>query len=403
MKLGRTHQTANKQADKIRDKRVVMLSISVLIASLTSTLMFLPSSQAVKEPAGKTNSSKKISEVKYEITMPKAYQPKGSNGGFDDYRCFLIDPKVQTNSILTTIEFQPQTKEIVHHAILFRLPATKVAAVQAADKTNDGWSCFGGSGVGSMFQSFVNTPWLSAWVPGRNRDAAPSGYGYPFNKGDQIVLQVHYNLLAAKSGQTLRDQSKIILSGVPATGAKVKTLNYELLPAPVELACPAGVTGPLCERKQSLIDLAARTSPISALEVTGISVLCKQDPFNPIPSNTSTCDRIIRKPQLVVAAAPHMHLLGRSLKITANPGTVNETVLIDNQNYNFDDQSAKVLAKPFKLNVGDTVRVQCTFDPTLRQKLPALKNLPAKYITWGEGSGDEMCLGVLITSNEVTN
>lgn len=345
--------------------------------------------------------TKRPTLTKYEITMPKPYEPKGSNGGFDDYRCFLIDPKVRSNTILTQIEFIPQTKEIVHHAILFRIPAAQITQANALDPEQDGWSCFGGSGVGTMFQSFVNTPWLSAWVPGRNKDAAPKGYGYPFNKGDQIVLQVHYNLLAANDGRQNKDQSKIILSGVPANGAKVKTLNYELLPAPVELACPAGVTGPLCDRKKSLIDLAARTSAISALETTGISVLCKQDPFNPIPSNTSTCDKVIRRAQLVVAAAPHMHLLGRSLKITANPGTAQETVLLDNKNYNFDDQSAKVLPKPFQLKAGDTVRVQCTFDPTLRQKLPVLKNLPAKYITWGEGSGDEMCLGVLITSKEI--
>jgi hypothetical protein len=336
--------------------------------------------------------------------MPKPYEPKGSNGGFDDYRCFLIDPKVNTNTILTTIEFIPQSKQVVHHAILFRIPAAQISQAQAVDKLDpeqDGWSCFGGSGIGTMFQSFVNTPWLSAWVPGRNKDNAPKGYGYPFNKGDQIVLQVHYNLLATEQGQKVKDQSKIILSGVPATNNKIKTLDYELLPAPVELACPAGVTGPLCDRRKSLMDLAARTSSLSALETTGISVLCRQDPFNPIPSNTSTCDKVMRRDQLVVAAAPHMHLLGRSLKITVNPGTSNETVLLNNQNYNFDDQSAKILPKPFQIKAGDTVRVQCTFDPTLRQKLPVLKNLPPRYITWGEGSGDEMCLGVLITSKEV--
>jgi hypothetical protein len=374
------------------------LSAFVLVIAVFSSAIFAISTLSSPEAVAAT---KRQAITKYEFTMPKAYQPQGSNGGYDDYRCFLMDPKINLNSILTTIEFVPQVKEIVHHAILFRIPAKQVAQAKALDVNGDGWSCFGGSGIGSMFQSFVNTPWLSAWVPGRNRDFAPAGYGYPFNKGDQIVLQVHYNLLAAHSDHQMKDQSKIVLTGIPATGAKVKTLNYELLPAPVELACPAGIIGPLCDRKKSLIDLAARTSNISALEASGINLLCKQDPFNPKPSNTSTCDKVIRTPQLVVAAAPHMHLLGRSLKITANPGTASEAVLLDNQNYNFDDQSAKVLAKPFQLKAGDTVRVQCTFDPTLRQKLPVLKNLPAKYITWGEGSGDEMCLGVLITSKEI--
>ena len=35
------------------------------------------------------------------------------------------------------------------------------------------------------------------------------------------------------------------------------------------------------------------------------------------------------------------------------------------------------------------------FDHTIRQKIMQLKNLPPRYVTWGEGSSDEMCLGVI--------
>lgn len=366
--------------------------ILLWLISLFGTLVVVPASSAASD-IQKT--------VSYKVLMPNKYQPKGNNGGTDDYRCFLIDPKVKENSILTQIQFKPQIELIVHHAILFRLPAADVSKAKALDPKNQGWPCFGGSGVGTMFQSFLTSPWLSAWVPGRNTDNAPAGYGYPFNKGDQIVLQVHYNLLQANMKKIPSDRSAIILKAVPATGAKIRMLDYELFPAPVELPCPSGVSGKLCDRKESLMDLAARTSPQSALEVTGIAVMCNQDPFNPEPSLTSTCDRKVRKNQLVIAAAPHMHLLGRSLKIIANPGLPNEKVLLNNTNYNFDDQSSTVLPEPYKLKSGDTVRVQCTFDPTLRQKLPILRKLPAKYVTWGEGSSDEMCLGVLISSKSV--
>ncbi len=94
-------------------------------------------------------------------------------------------------------------------------------------------------------------------------------------------------------------------------------------------------------------------------------------------------------------AAPHMHLLGTALKLIANPGTPREKVILDRPSYNFDDQSATVLKTQIQLKVGDTVRVICTFNPKLRQQLPQLKKLPAKYVTWGEGSSDEMCLGVM--------
>ena len=63
--------------------------------------------------------------------------------------------------------------------------------------------------------------------------------------------------------------------------------------------------------------------------------------------------------------------------------------------YDFDNQVAQVLAQPIKVKSGEIIRVQCTFDPTLRQLLPSLRNLPPRYVTWGEGSSDEMCLGVL--------
>jgi hypothetical protein len=182
---------------------------------------------------------------------------------------------------------------------------------------------------------------------------------------------------------------------IPAKGAKVKQLHLELFPAPVELACPEGVTGPLCDRRQSLIDLAARTSTTSAFEAAGINALCAQDPFKPTASLKSRCDKIMNSNFNVIAAAPHMHLLGRSLKLTLNPGSATEKILLDVTNYNFDDQSSTVLKQPVAVKAGDTIRVECTFDPTLRQKIPQLKNLAPRYITWGEGSSDEMCLGVI--------
>ena len=101
------------------------------------------------------------------------------------------------------------------------------------------------------------------------------------------------------------------------------------------------------------------------------------------------------KPYTVIAAAAHMHLLGRTLKITLNPGTSREQVLLNVNDYDFDNQAPIYLPKPTSVNSGDVVRVECTFDPTLRQLLPVLKNQPPRYITWGEGSSDEMCLGVL--------
>jgi len=63
--------------------------------------------------------------------------------------------------------------------------------------------------------------------------------------------------------------------------------------------------------------------------------------------------------------------------------------------YQGSDGALILVSSPVAVKAGDTIRVQCTFDPTLRQLLPELKGLPPRYVTWGEGSSDEMCLGVI--------
>ena len=100
------------------------------------------------------------------------------------------------------------------------------------------------------------------------------------------------------------------------------------------------------------------------------------------------------------AVAGHMHLLGRSIKVELNPGTPQAQTLLDIPVYNFDDQNARPLATPVQVKVGDTFRVTCTHDATLRQKLPELRRLPARYVVWGEGTSDEMCLGIAIWSRQ---
>ena len=365
-----------------RHKNLSLLAIAFI---LVSTLMGVAPSNAASAGASTT----------YVASMVKPYLPVGQNGGTDDYHCFLIDPKVSQDSLITQVQFQPGQRAMLHHAIMFLVGKQDLPAALSIDKSGTGWPCFGGTGLGSNFSSFLTSPWLSSWAPGRDKDIMPVGFGTPIAKGDQIVLQLHYNLLAVTSGKIPTDQSKVLISTVPAKNSKLKTLYTELVAAPVELACPKGVTGYLCDRGKSLVDLARRTSQSSAMESEGLNLICGHNPVNPTPSTTSTCDKKITQNELVVKATPHMHLLGRSLKMTLNPGTAGEKILLYRPNYNFDDQSPTVLQKPIALKIGDTVRIECTYDPTLRGLLPQLKNLPPRYVTWGEGSSDEMCLGAL--------
>eukprot|EP01037_Dinobryon_pediforme_P005845 gene5845-5913_t len=180
--------------------------------------------------------------------MTKPHLPSAPNGGTDDYHCFLLDPKVTQDSLITQVEFQPQQRPMMHHAIMFLVGQKDLSAAIALDNNGAGWPCFGGTGIGSSFSSFLTSPWLSSWAPGRDKDVMPAGYGTPIAKGDRIVLQVHYNLLAITSGKIPTDQSRVLITTVPAKGAHLTTLYTELVAAPVELACPKGVTVNLVSR-----------------------------------------------------------------------------------------------------------------------------------------------------------
>ena len=64
--------------------------------------------------------------------------------------------------------------------------------------------------------------------------------------------------------------------------------------------------------------------------------------------------------------------------------------------YDFDDQGARPLATPVAVKRGDVLRVTCTHDATLRgQAAGSCATLTPRYVVWGEGTSDEMCLGVV--------
>ncbi len=93
-------------------------------------------------------------------------------------------------------------------------------------------------------------------------------------------------------------------------------------------------------------------------------------------------------------AAGHMHLLGRSLRIEVNPGTPQARTVLDIPVWDFDDQGARAI-RPVRLDSSDTVRVTCRHVQWLRDELPAFEGQPDRYVVWGEGTTDEMCLGIL--------
>ena len=113
------------------------------------------------------------------------------------------------------------------------------------------------------------------------------------------------------------------------------------------------------------------------------------------PGPVQTCTRRVPRPMQVLGVAGHMHLLGKSIEITANPGTPEERTLLDIPVWDFDNQGSQPI-DPVHLDAGDTVRVTCQHQQWLRDRLPAFATQREdRYVMWAEGSTDEMCLGML--------
>ncbi|GLH99689.1 monooxygenase [Phytohabitans aurantiacus] len=326
-----------------------------------------------------------------ELAMPRPYTPVAPNGGTDEYRCFLVDPGLSTKAYLTGSQFLPQNADIVHHAIFFRLSPVGVKEARQLDERSpgEGWQCFGDSGVDSEGEG----AWVAHWAPGANEVLLGEGLGYEMPPGSQMVMQVHYNLLATdgKAGGT--DQSRIRLR-LADDSTRMTPLNTFLASAPIELPCTPQESGPLCDRETAIKDVTKRFGEDVGSTAGALVEWCSKG--KPAPGPTQHCDIPAEEAATIYATAGHMHLLGRSIKVELNPGTAGATTLLDVPQYNFDDQAIRPLAAPVKVKQGDTIRVTCTHDAGLRRMLPQLQKLPPRYVVWGDGTSDEMCLGLLI-------
>jgi hypothetical protein len=330
-------------------------------------------------------------ESRMTLRMPRPYQPSAPNGvGTDDYRCFLLDPHLAQSRYLTGTFVEPDNRDVVHHVILFRADPAQVTAAEQLDAKDpgEGWTCFGDSGLPNS-NNLDNAPWLGAWAPGGQESVDAPGYGVPLPAGSRIIMQVHYNLLAGPGP----DRSAALLR-LAAPSAHLTPLETMLLPAPVELPCRPGHTdNALCDRTTSIADVVHRFGAVGQTN-NWLNVLCGEQR----DMEVTTCTRTVQEPTTIRAVAGHMHLLGRSIRIQVDPGTSRARTILDIPIWNFDNQTARPI-KPVTLQPGETVKVTCRHVQWLRDQLPAFHGQPDRYVVWGEGTTDEMCLGILVVTH----
>ncbi|MEU7000880.1 monooxygenase [Nonomuraea sp. NPDC046570] len=325
------------------------------------------------------------------LKLPSAYTPAAPKGATDEYRCFLLDPELTGPAFLTGNQFLPQNTDLVHHAIVYSIAPGKAEAAGRLDASTpgEGWTCFGDAGID-------DGAWIGHWAPGANETLLKQKVGYPVAPGSRLILQVHYNLLATEGKPVGTDQSGIRLRFADGD-AKLTPLRTALLTAPIELPCTSEESGPLCDRKAAVGELTRRFGEQAGEMVGQLNAMCNGEKA-PAPGPTQHCATRLEAGGTVYATAGHMHLLGRAIKVELNPGETGGRTLLDIPRYNFDEQAIRPLAEPVTVKAGDTLKVTCTHDAGLRALLPELSSQPPRYVVWGEGTSDEMCLGLLVWS-----
>jgi hypothetical protein len=280
----------------------------------------------------------------------------------DDYRCFLLDWPETEVSYVTGFGARPGNPQVVHHVIAFLIPPERAASYQALDAAEPGagYTCFGGPGGGND----PDVGWIGAWAPGRQGADFPEGTGLEIQPGSKIALQVHYNTANGKQP----DQTAV---DVRLDSSVDKRAKWQFF-ADIQWLFAGGMPIP-----------AGEADVQHAFEIDPTPFVFGGDPF------------------VIHSVGLHMHTRGTSaaLSLTRKDGA--KECMLDIPRWDFHWQYNYDLAEPRVVSPGDKLGIGCHFDNSAANQ-PTVdgEQVPPKDLQWGEGTGDEMCLGALYVSEQ---
>lgn len=316
----------------------------------------------------------------------------GSTDLPNDYRCFVMDPQLDEPAAVTAYEFVPDQAEVVHHALTYRLAGDALADVEALDAADPGpgYQCFGG--VGASSATAGGPKLVMGWAPGQPASFLPDGVAMPLEPGEFYVTQIHYHF----GHEAPPDRSTLVLQLDRTRPERYDAAEVTTYLAPAEIPCGPTESGPLCDRDAALDALDAEyggarriadglhfecgttVEELSVLDADGIA--------------RTSCDHGVRRTGEILSVLGHEHEIGHSFRMTLNPGTPDERVLLDIPRWDFDWQFNYRPSERIVLDEDDVIRVECSWDRDLVD--PAAE---PRYVTWAEGTEDEMCYSTVVT------
>ncbi len=262
----------------------------------------------------------------------------------DDYHCFIVQPPL--GGYVTGAEVHPGNAQIVHHVIVYE-PATDAAMAEVmaldAAEAGPGYTCFGGPGTDYALP-------IVLWAPGGGAVRTPTGTGLQIDAARPLVVQVHYNLLSVRPGDTDRSSVDIAIAASAIPG-------FFLPIADLDLVAPA--------------HMSAATHHYD-MDYGAFWLGMTPDVHD----------------AHVYAIGPHMHTLGTDIQVDLlNPDGTNEC-LVHIPRWDFNWQRGYTYDNPLPITDTTRMRITCTWNTSSRDT----------DVRWGESTQDEMCLAYLYVS-----
>ena len=251
----------------------------------------------------------------------------------DIYRCFSVATSFPEDRYFTAADVVPGNSKIVHHVLAMVDRSGLSANIPSRDGAY-GYPCFGGPGVRI-------DGYLGGWAPGARPWDLPEGVGMLLPKGARIVFQLHYHnqRLTAET-----DHTELRLRA--ASGPVQKRLHFMRV-GQFRLTIPAG---------------AAR--------------------------HEIEAGSFVHQPMQLIAIHPHMHLLGREMKVWARMKDESTQPLIHIDDWDFHWQGFYFYRKPVALPVGSWIELTAAWDNS--EQNPRNPYKPPREVSWGEKTTDEM-------------
>ena len=277
-----------------------------------------------------------LGEPDWIAEMPVEYEiePEGE----DEYRQFIIPTNFETDMYIQAVDVQPGNRKTVHHVIPY-LDVNGEARKLDAQDPKPGYVT---EGTGPGFDSVGS---LGGWAPGISPVVLPEGVGYLLPKGADIVMQVHYY----RTGHLERDRTRLGLYFS-------KTENTTKLH----------------------IGDATNSKFMVPPGADWYAVQAHED---------------FKRDVYLLATMPHMHLIGRDMRLVATTPEGIRYDLIWIQDWDFNWQDIYHYQEPLFLPAGTRVDLVAHFDNSAAN--PANPNDPPVPVGWGEKTTDEMCIGFL--------